>query len=202
MHIYSILRHAVLISGYIIIIVLHNVSRLYMLVFSALVDLPEDYMFSIGDKIVYPMHGAGVIESIEEKEILGQKQSYYIVKMPIGDMRVMIPIQNTRDIGIREVISHQDVDKVFDVLLDQHTSSTSNWNKRYRENMIKIKSGNIFEVADVVRTLILREKEKGLSTGEKKMLNSAKQILISELVLAKDLNQVDIEVKINECFEL
>ena len=202
MHIYSILRHAVLISGYIIIIVLHNESRLYMLVFSALVDLPEDYMFSIGDKIVYPMHGAGVIESIEEKEILGQKQSYYIVKMPIGDMRVMIPIQNTRDIGIREVISHQDVDKVFDVLLDQHTSSTSNWNKRYRENMIKIKSGNIFEVADVVRTLILREKEKGLSTGEKKMLNSAKQILISELVLAKDLNQVDIEVKINECFEL
>jgi CarD family transcriptional regulator len=159
-------------------------------------------MFSIGDKIVYPMHGAGIIEAIEEKEILGQKQSYYIVKMPIGDMKVMIPTQNTRDIGIREVISSQDVDKVFDVLLEQDVVTTSNWNKRYRENMGKIKSGNIFEVADVVRTLILRDKEKGLSTGEKKMLNSAKQILISELVLAKDVEEDDIEVKINKCFEL
>jgi len=158
-------------------------------------------MYSIGDKIVYPMHGAGIIEAIEEKEILGQKQSYYIVKMPIGDMKVMIPVQNTRDIGIREVISKQDVDKVFDVLLDQDTSCTNNWNKRYRENMVKIKSGNIFEVADVVRILMLREKEKGLSTGEKKMLSNAKQILISELVLANDLNQVDIELKINQCFE-
>lgn len=159
-------------------------------------------MFSIGDKIVYPMHGAGIIESIEEKEILGEKQSYYIVRMPIGDMKVMIPIQNTRDIGIREVISRQDVDKVFDVLLEQHVECNTNWNKRYRENMVKIKSGNIFEVADVVRTLILREKEKGLSTGEKKMLNSAKQILISELVLAKNLDQLDIEVEIDKCFEV
>ncbi|HHW31291.1 MAG TPA: CarD family transcriptional regulator [Clostridiaceae bacterium] len=158
-------------------------------------------MFHIGDKIVYPMHGAGIIESIEEKEILGQKQSYYVVRMPIGEMKVLIPIQNSREIGIREVISNQDADKVFDILLDQQKNCTSNWNKRYRENMLKIKSGNIFEVADVVRTLILREKEKGLSTGEKKMLNSAKQILISELVLAKGLDQDTIEVKINQCFE-
>jgi CarD family transcriptional regulator len=148
------------------------------------------------------MHGAGIIEAIEEKEILGQKQSYYIVKMPIGDMKVMIPTQNTRDIGIREVISSQDVDKVFEVLLEQDVVTTSNWNKRYRENMEKIKSGNIFEVTDVVRTLIIRDKEKGLSTGEKKMLNSAKQILISELVLAKDVEEDDVEVKINKCFEL
>lgn len=159
-------------------------------------------MFSIGDKIVYPMHGAGVIESIEEKEILGEKQSYYIVKMPIGDMKVMIPIENTRDIGIREVIGHQDVDKVFDVLLEEHVEASSNWNKRYRENMVKIKSGNIFEVADVVRTLMLRDIEKGLSTGEKKMLNNAKQILISELVLAKNTDQLDVEVEIDKCFDI
>jgi len=158
-------------------------------------------MFHVGDKIVYPMHGAGIIESIEEKEILGKKESYYVVKMPIGEMKVMIPVKNCREIGIREVISKQDADKVFEILLDQRKSCSSNWNKRYRENMMKIKSGNIFEVADVVRTLILREKEKGLSTGEKKMLNSAKQILISELVLAKGLDQDTIEGKINECFE-
>lgn len=150
-------------------------------------------MYNVGDRIVYPMHGAGVIESIEEKEILGSKQSYYVVRIPVGDMKVMIPTKNVMGIGIREVISEQDADRVFSVLGMESSSSTSNWNKRYRENMVKIKSGNIYEVADVVRSLMLREKEKGLSTGERKMLNSAKQILISELVLAKNMNAIEIE---------
>ena len=159
-------------------------------------------MFNVGDKIVYPMHGAGVIESIEEKEILGHKQNYYVMKMPVGDMKVMIPTHNVCDIGIREVISGRDVDKVFAVLGDQNTNVNSNWNKRYRENMIKIKTGNIFEVADVVRSLMLREKEKGLSTGERKMLNSARQILVSELVLAKGINQIEVESIINTNLKL
>lgn len=154
-------------------------------------------MYNVGDKIVYPMHGAGVIESIEEKEILGQRQSYYVMKMPIGDMKVMIPTHNVRDIGIRGVITDHDVDKVFDILSDQKSHANANWNKRYRENMTKIKSGNIFEVADVVRSLMIREKDKGLSTGERKMLNSAKQILVSELVLAKDMKQLEVEDLIN-----
>lgn len=155
-------------------------------------------MFNIGDKIVYPMHGAGVIESIEEKEILGQKQSYYVVKMPIGDMKVMIPTHNIHDIGIRGVISTNEVDKVYSILGDQSLNVSSNWNKRYRENMVKIKSGNIYEVADVVRSLMLREREKGLSTGEKKMLNSAKQILVSELVLANGMKQNEVEKIISD----
>jgi CarD family transcriptional regulator len=150
-------------------------------------------MYNIGDKIVYPMHGAGIIESIEEKEILGEKQRYYIVKMPIGDMKVMIPTGNVEDIGIREIISIEDVDRVFDILKNQGDTVTNNWNKRYRENMVKIKSGSIYEVANVVRDLMLREKEKGLSTGERKMLNSARQILVSELVLAKGSQQIEIE---------
>jgi CarD family transcriptional regulator len=154
-------------------------------------------MYNVGDKIVYPMHGAGVIESIEEKEILGQRKSYYVVKMPIGDMKVMIPTKNVDDIGIREIICEDDVEKVFQVLGEHGKSLNANWNKRYRENMIKIKSGNIYEVADVVRSLMCREKEKGLSTGERKMLNSARQILISELVLAKNTNQYEIEASIN-----
>lgn len=154
-------------------------------------------MFNVGDKIVYPMHGAGVIESIEEREILGQKQNYYVMKMPVGDMKVMIPTHNVSGIGIREVIDGCDVDKVFAVLGDISSNVNSNWNKRYRENMIKIKSGNIYEVADVVKSLMLREKEKGLSTGERKMLNSARQILISELVLAKGINPLEVEGIIN-----
>lgn len=157
-------------------------------------------MFNIGDKIVYPMHGAGVIVSIEEREILGRKRDYYVVKMPIGDMIVMIPTQNIKEIGIREVISTNDVEKVYKILSEHRTDSTSNWNKRYRENMAKIKSGNIFEVADVVRSLMLREKEKGLSTGEKKMLNSAKQILISELILARNMKQSEVEETVNNLF--
>lgn len=155
-------------------------------------------MFSVGDKIVYPMHGAGVIESIEEREILGRKQNYYVMKMPVGDMKVMVPTHNVEGIGIREVICGRDVDKVYEILQDQSINVTNNWNKRYRENMSKIKSGNIYEVADVVRILMKRDKEKGLSTGERKMLNSARQILISELVLAEDTDQNEIETVIND----
>lgn len=159
-------------------------------------------MYNIGDKIVYPMHGAGVIESIEEKEILGNKQSYYVVKIPIGEMKVMIPTQNVDGIGIREIISEEDADKVFSILGSKAIPSNLNWNKRYRENMTKIKSGNIYEVADVVRCLMMRDSEKGLSTGERKMLNSAKQILISELVLAKDMNAMEIEGIINKFIKI
>jgi CarD family transcriptional regulator len=155
------------------------------------------FMFSIGDKVVYPMHGAGIIESIEEKEILGERKRYYVMKMPIGDMKVMIPINNVEGIGIRDVIDRKDADKVFKALERRCDEQTSNWNKRYRENMSKIRSGNVFEVADVVKSLVLRERTKGLSTGERKMLNSAKQILISELVLAKNMNPAEVEDLIN-----
>jgi len=155
-------------------------------------------MYNVGDKIVYPMHGAGIIESIEEKEILGKRCSYYVMKIPIGDLKVMIPTNNVVDIGIRDVVSISDADKVFIALGNGQHEFSSNWNKRYRENMVKIKSGDIFEVADVVRSLMQRDKDRGLSTGERKMLSSAKQILISELVLAKGLNQHEVEDKIHE----
>ncbi len=150
-------------------------------------------MYSIGDKIVYPMHGAGVIEAIEEKEILGKKQQYYVMKMPIGEMKVMIPMASVQDIGIRQIVDIGQAEGVIEIFKSGQTDMSTNWNKRYRENMIKIKSGNIFEVANVVKNLMLRDKEKGLSTGERKMLNSAKQILVSELVLAKEMEQIDVE---------
>jgi len=146
-------------------------------------------MFNIGDKIVYPMHGAGIIEGIEEKEILGEKRKYYVMKMPMGEMKVMVPMDNIEDIGIREVINLDEVEQVLAVLGDDETKMPQNWNRRYRANMDKIKSGDIYEIASVVRNLIIRDREKGLSTGERKMLNNAKQMLISEIVLAKNIDE-------------
>ena len=152
-------------------------------------------MYNVGDKVVYPMHGAGVIDSIEEKEILGEKQSYYILKMP-GEVKVMVPISTAEQHGIRNVIDKGEAEKVMNVLEQDETEMEKNWNKRYRDNMDKMKSGNIYEIADVVRNLSFKQKEKGLSTGEKKMLNNAKQILVSELVLAEHANQEEIEEQI------
>lgn len=155
-------------------------------------------MFNIGDKIVYPMHGAGIIESIEEKEILGNKKKYYIMRMPMGNMKVMVPIDNIEEIGIREIISTEEIEQVLAVLADDQSKMPQNWNRRYRANMDKIKSGDIYEIASVVRNLMIRDREKGLSTGERKMLNSAKQMLISEIVLAKGLEEVEAEKLIDE----
>ena len=155
-------------------------------------------MFKVGDKIVYPMHGAGTIESIEEREILGEKQKYYIMKMPVGDVKVMVPTKNAEMIGVRDVIPNETAQGVLDVLSSDTTDMSSNWNKRYRDNMEKMKSGDIYEVADVVRNLSFKQKEKGLATGEKKMLSSAKQILISELVLAEATDKENVEKIVND----
>ncbi|MEW6662212.1 MAG: CarD family transcriptional regulator [Bacillota bacterium] len=153
-------------------------------------------MFKIGDKVVYPMHGAGVIEAIEEKEVLGQLRQYYIMRLPIGDMKVMIPLDNVNEVGLREVIDEEGIQQVLSILQEKKSTMQASWNRRYRANMEKIKSGDIFEVAEVVRNLVLRDKEKGLSTGEKKMLENARQILISELVLAKNAREEQVQLLI------
>ncbi|KKM12741.1 CarD family transcriptional regulator [Clostridiales bacterium PH28_bin88] len=150
-------------------------------------------MFKIGDKVVYPMHGAGVIEAIEEKEVLGQTRKYYIMRIPIGDMKVMVPMDNVDGIGLRQVVNEDGVQEVLQILRERKSTMSPNWNRRYRANMEKIKSGDICEVAEVVRNLALREKEKGLSTGERKMLENARQILVSELVLARDTQEDQVE---------
>ena len=161
-------------------------------------------MFNVGDKIVYPMHGAGTIDAIEEKNILGEKQNYYIIKMP-GEVKVMVPTDKAEEVGVRNIIGKEEAAKVMSVLGENKTEMSQNWNKRYRDNMDKMKSGDIYEVADVVRNLSFKQKEKGLSTGEKKMLNNAKQILVSELVLAEHASQEEVEKlvenKINISFD-
>ncbi|MDP4133185.1 MAG: CarD family transcriptional regulator [Bacillota bacterium] len=150
-------------------------------------------MYQIGDKVVYPMHGAGVIEAIEERVVLGEKHQYYTMRMPVGDMKVMIPLSNVKEIGLRDIIDSKKADEVLEYLSEYQSEENANWNKRYRENMVKMKTGDIFEVAAVVKMLMCRDRSKGLSTGERKMLSNAKHILISELVLAKDMKHDEIE---------
>lgn len=146
-------------------------------------------LFKVGDKVVYPMHGAGIIEAIEEKEILGETREYYVMHLPVGNIKVMVPMKNAKDIGIREVIDEQGVNRVIEILEDKGETESTNWNHRYRANLDKMKSGDVYELAGVVRSLMLRDSGKGLSTGERKMLDNAKQMLISELVLAKGLDE-------------
>ncbi len=157
--------------------------------------------YRIGSKVVYPMHGAGVIESIEEREIMGVKQKYYIMRIPVGDMKVMVPMQSAGEIGLRDVIDSSEADRVLEEFKNCATDMDTNWNKRYRENMSRIKSGNIYDVVHVVKNLMHRDKIRGLSTGERKMLSNAKQILVSELVVAKARTQHEIESIMDDIIE-
>lgn len=155
-------------------------------------------MFVIGDKIVYPMHGAGIIEEIEEKLILGESRRYYILKVPFGDMKIMIPVDSSNDIGVRSIISVDEINAVMDILSAGSSEMSNNWNRRYRENMEKLKTGDIYSVAEVVRNLMRTDREKKLSTGEKKMLSNAKQILVSEIILVKEIDPEAAEEIINK----
>ena len=154
-------------------------------------------MFQVGDKIVHPMHGAGVIDSIVSKKVNGVVRDYYILKLPVGGMLVTIPTANTEEIGVRPVVDRAEADRLIAAMPDIQVDMTQNWNRRYRENMLRIKSGDLMEVARVVKGLMLRDGDRGLSTGERKMLHSAKQILISELVLSQDSSYEDMERRVN-----
>jgi CarD family transcriptional regulator len=155
-------------------------------------------MYEIGDRIVYPMHGAGVIEAVEEKTILGEARQYYILKVPFGDMKIMIPCDASDVIGVREVIPADEAPKVMETLAKASSEMSGNWNRRYRENMAKLKTGETVSVAEVVRNLMRIDMVKKLSTGEKKMLSNAKQILISELILSVNGKADELESKIEK----
>ena len=154
-------------------------------------------MFQVGDKIVHPMHGAGVVDSIVSKKVNGVVREYYILKIPVGGMLVMIPTENSREIGVRPVMDKEKTDRLLEAMPGIQVENVQNWNQRYRENMMRIKSGDLMEVARVVKSLMMRDGARGLSTGERKMLHSAKQILISELVLSQNASYEDMEPRIN-----
>lgn len=144
-------------------------------------------MLAVGDKIVYPMHGAGSIEAIEEHDILGKRQMYYVLALSSGGMKLMIPLHQVAEVGLRVVITEDQIPQVVEVIQDNPDRSPQNWNKRLNMNMAKIKSGCIFQVAEVVRNLSAQEQEKRLSTGERRLLETAKQILSSEIALTRDI---------------
>lgn len=159
-------------------------------------------MYKVGDRIVYPMHGAGTIIGIEKKEILGEESMYYIMKMPIANIRISIPVDNIDSIGIRPVMSVEDGKKVMDILRQESTAMSSNWSQRYRENLENLKTGDPFEIAEIVRNLQIRDMEKGLSSSEKKMLNSSKRMLISELIIIGSMTVEEAQDMIDEAISV
>jgi CarD family transcriptional regulator len=157
--------------------------------------------FNIGDKAVYPAHGVGVIEGIETREIAGTKQTFYVLKIMENGMTIMVPTRNADNIGMREVISRDKIDQVFEILKEQdvHLDSQT-WNRRYREYMGKIKTGSVFEVAKVLRDLSILKTEKSLSFGERKMFDIAKSLLVKELAVSLDVSEDEIETRLGNIF--
>ncbi len=159
-------------------------------------------MFSVGDKVLYPMHGAGTIVGIEEKKILGEKKHYYVFELPTDEIDVMIPVESSDAIGVRPVVSKEKVEEAIEVLSGEKTPMDENWNRRYRDNMSKLKSGEIVLTAEVVRNLTHLGKTRALSQGERKMLANAKLILSSEIVLVLGINTSEAEKLINDSIHM
>lgn len=155
-------------------------------------------MYKIGEKIVYPMHGAGIIKAFEEKEILGNVQKYYVLEISGNEATHLVPVATADSIGVRPIIQKDIVDTIYSLISQYTEEDTSNWNKRYRENLRKMKTGFLEEVAKVVSSLSLRELEKPLSTSEKKMLTNATNILVSELTLVTGDTKENIHNKIKD----
>ncbi len=157
--------------------------------------------FELGDHVVYPHHGAGKVLKKEEMEILGERREYLTIKILHNDMTVRVPTENAAIAGLRRVIDEETVKKVLDVLRDDVSEMPKNWNRRFKHNRDKIKTGDIYELAEVVRNLSLRESEKGLSTGEKQMFTRTKKILASELMYALDKDEEEAESYLDELLE-
>jgi CarD family transcriptional regulator, regulator of rRNA transcription len=160
-------------------------------------------MFQIGAMAVYPAHGVGVIESIQEREVAGFLQSFYIMRLLDTDMIIMIPTSNAQNIGLRTVIDTPAVAEIFEILRERPTRlNQQTWNRRYRDYMDKIKTGSLFRVAEVLRDLTLLKLEKELSFGERKMLDTAKNLLVKELSLVNNKEEVEIEAQLEELLGL
>ena len=155
-------------------------------------------MFRIGDKVAHPMHGAGVIDSIVTERIAGSEQDYYVFRMPVGGLVLKIPTASSGLVGLRNILDPVRAARLLsDMAALEVDRFTGSWNQRYRENMLKQKSGDLYELARVIKGLTLRDQKRGLSTGERKMLHSAKQILISEIVLSKSVSYESAEEELN-----
>ena len=158
-------------------------------------------MFRKGDTVVHPEHGAAVIEELRDREFLGEKRKYLVLRVAYGDLTLMVPVDSTEEVGLRQVVSKNEVKKVLKVLTEDESSMAANWSRRFKNNMEKLHSGDPYQVAEVLRNLAIREREKGLSAGEKRMIQKARQILISELSYATGKTEEDAETMIDEVLE-
>ncbi len=156
-------------------------------------------MFKIGDKVSYPMHGAGIVTDIDKKELLGEVKEYYTIKIPVGDVVVSVPVENAERLGLRPVIDRSELDGILETLKAEVKKCGSNWSKRHRNNFDKLKSGDILEVCEVVRDLTVLSKERNLSGGDRRMLTNSMNLLVSELILAYDIDEAHALNKIEEC---
>jgi CarD family transcriptional regulator len=154
--------------------------------------------FDVGDKVVYPHHGAAVIERREMKQAFGEEKEYLVLRLAYGDLTLSVPTDNTDEVGLRDVINDEEVEEVFAVLRKKEARMPTNWSRRFKNHVEKLKSGDIYQVAEVVRNLSLREKGNGLSAGEKRMLAQARQILVSELTFALNVSEEEAEAKLDE----
>src|ERR1700735_4555521 len=154
--------------------------------------------FTVGDTVVYPHHGAARIEAVETRTIKGEERSYLVLKVDKGDLTVRVPADNAELVGVRDVVGQGGLEKVFEVLRAPYTEEPTNWSRRYKANLEKLASGDVNKVAEVVRDLWRRDKERGLSAGEKRMLAKARQILVSELALAEKTNEDKVEALLDE----
>src|SRR5664279_4075699 len=158
----------------------------------------EHMTFKVGETVVYPHHGAALIEAIEERLLKGVQKTYLRLKVAQGDLTVLVPAENAEIVGVRDVVGQEGLDKVFEVLRAPHTEEPTNWSRRYKANGEKLASGDVNKVAEVVRDLWRRDRERGLSAGEKRMLAKARQILVSELALAEGTNEDKAEIVLDE----
>ena len=154
--------------------------------------------FEVGETVVYPHHGAALIEAIETRVIKGEERMYLVLKVAQGDLTVRVPADNAEYVGVRDVVGQDGLERVFEILKAPHTEEPTNWSRRYKANVEKIASGDVNKVAEVVRDLWRRERERGLSAGEKRMLAKARQILVSELALAERVEEDKAEVLLDE----
>ncbi len=167
------------------------------------VEYDEGLPFQVGDMAVYPAHGVAQVKSIEHKEIMGRKQTFYVLQIVENGMKIMVPTKNVNAVGLREVIAEDEVESVFDILRSKQAAVTDNqtWNRRYREYMDKIKTGSVYEIAEVYRDLALLRQHKELSFGERKMLDMAKNLLIKELSVSASQRETDLEKKIETFYQ-
>jgi CarD family transcriptional regulator, regulator of rRNA transcription len=168
------------------------------------IEIERDFVeivYEVGDHVVYPHHGAGKVQKKELKTVLGEEREYLTIKILHNDMTVMVPCENAGKAGLRRVIGEEAVERVLGVLRDDVSQMPKNWNRRFKHNREKIKTGDVYELAEVVRNLAIRESEKGLSTGEKQMYTRAKKILASELMYALEMEEDDAEAHLESLIE-